>query len=132
MTDTSMAQASTQGAVHLTTQDFAETVKTSGKPVFIDFFATWCGPCKMAAPVVEKLAGKYAGKMVIAKLDVDENREIAQQYGVMSIPTVLILKQDGDKVVELAREIGFPGEARYEQMIGKVLGSDAPAMAKAA
>lgn len=108
--------------VHLTDANFMEELNKAGdKPVFIDFFAQWCGPCKMAAPVVEKLAGDYDGKAVIAKLDVDENGQTAQQFGVMSIPTVVVMKKDGEKMKEVDRKIGFPGEDGYKQMIDKAL-----------
>lgn len=106
------------GAVHLTTADFKDTLNNEdGLPVFVDFFAQWCGPCKMAAPIVEKLADQYAGKMIIAKLDVDENNQTAAEYGVMSIPTVIIFK-DGE---EVDRTIGFPGEDGFKKMIEKNL-----------
>lgn len=108
--------------VHLTDANFMEELNKAGEmPVFIDFFAQWCGPCKMAAPVVEKLAGEYDGKAVIAKLDVDENGQTAQQFGVMSIPTVVIMKKDGEKMKEVDRKIGFPGEDGYKQMLDKAL-----------
>ena len=102
------------GAVHLTTDDFKTTLNNEeGLPVFVDFFAEWCGPCKMAAPIVDKLAGEYEGKMIIAKLDVDGHNQIAAEYGVMSIPTAIIFK-DGE---EVDRTIGFPGEDGFRKMI---------------
>ena len=70
-----------------TTQNFDAEVLKSDKPVLVDFYADWCGPCKMMAPVVEALAEEKAGTAVIGKLNVDENEEIAMKYGVMSIPT---------------------------------------------
>jgi thioredoxin 1 len=118
MTDTTQTSAPA-GAVHLSMDDFDQTVASAGTPVFVDFYAEWCGPCKMAAPIVDKLSEEYKGRVLIAKLDVDENRELAQKYGVMSIPTVLVFKQDGDKIVELDRKVGFPGEAGYRQMLDK-------------
>ncbi len=119
MTDTKTQ--TTKGAPHLTDANFEETVKTAGMPVFIDFYAEWCGPCKLAAPIVEKLADEYQGKVKIVKVDVDENHDTAVKYGIMSIPTVLILEADGDKVKELDRKIGFPGEGGYRQMLGKIV-----------
>ena len=111
-----------QGALHLSEDTFKQTLKDAGdQPVFIDFFAQWCGPCKMAAPIVDKLAGEYAGKAVIAKLDVDENREVAAQFGVMSIPTVVVMKKNGDQMEEVDRKIGFPGEDGYREMLDKAL-----------
>lgn len=102
------------GALHLNDADFQKTLEEAGeKPVFVDFFAEWCGPCKMAAPVVEKLADEYADQAVIAKLDVDQNNATAAKFGVMSIPTVIIFK----KGEEIDRKVGFPGEEGYKQMI---------------
>ncbi len=106
------------GAVHLTTANFKDTLTNEeGQVVFVDFFAQWCGPCKMAAPIVDKLADEYRGKVIIAKLDVDENNQTAAEYGVMSIPTVIIFK-DGE---EVDRQIGFPGEDGYRQLIDRNL-----------
>lgn len=75
-----------------TTQNFDAEVLKSDKPVLVDFYADWCGPCKMMAPVVEALAEEKAGTAVIGKLNVDENEEIAMKYGVMSIPTLIVFK----------------------------------------
>ena len=75
-----------------TTQNFEQEVLKSDKPVLVDFYADWCGPCKMMAPVVEELAELYQGKAQVGKLNVDDNEEIAMKYGVMSIPTLLIIK----------------------------------------
>lgn len=108
--------------VHLTDATFTDELKKAGDmPVFIDFYAEWCGPCKMAAPVVDKLSGEYDGKAVIAKLDVDSNPETAQKFGVMSIPTVVIMKKDGDTMKEVERKVGFPGEDGFKQMIDGAL-----------
>jgi thioredoxin 1 len=110
-----------QGAVHLTEKNFAEMAKAAGTPVFVDFYATWCGPCKLAAPIVDKLATEFKGKVLVAKLDVDENGAIAQKYGVMSIPTVILFKQEGEELKEVARQVGFPGEQGYRKLLEKVL-----------
>ena len=75
-----------------TTQNFEQEVLKSDKPVLVDFYADWCGPCKMMAPVVEELAELYQGIAKVGKLNVDDNEEIAMKYGVMSIPTLLIIK----------------------------------------
>ena len=75
-----------------TTQNFESEVLNSDKPVLGDFYADWCGPCKMMAPVVEELAELYDGKAKVGKLNVDNNEEIAMKYGVMSIPTLLVIK----------------------------------------
>lgn len=100
-----------------TDQDFADQVIKSDKPVMVDFWATWCGPCVMAGPVVDELATDYVGKVVVGKLDVDANQATAQQYGVMSIPTVIMFK-DGK---EVARKVGFAGRKMYEDLIKQVI-----------
>jgi thioredoxin 1 len=74
----------------VTDQTFDEQVLKSDKPVIVDFWATWCGPCRMMAPTFEDLAREYQGRMVFAKLDVDQNPRVAGRYGVMSIPTLMI------------------------------------------
>lgn len=84
--------------ITFTDDNFETEVLKSDKPVLVDFWAVWCGPCKMIAPIVEELAGEYEGKAKVGKLDVDNNQESAIKYGVRSIPTVLIFK-DG-KVVD--------------------------------
>ena len=84
--------------VTFTDDNFAAEVLQSDKPVLIDFWAVWCGPCKMIAPIVEELAVEYEGKAKVGKLDVDNNQQSAIKYGVRSIPTVLIFK--GGKVVD--------------------------------
>ena len=107
-------------AMHLNDANFSETLAKSKEdkvPLFVDFFAESCGPCKMAAPIVDKLSGEYKGKFVIAKLNVDEAKETAGKYNVMSIPTVVIFK-DGE---EIDRKIGFPGEDGYKKMLDEAL-----------
>ncbi|KAB2851023.1 MAG: thioredoxin, partial [Ignavibacterium sp.] len=78
--------------IEFTDQNFNTEVLQSDKPVLVDFWAVWCGPCKMIAPFVEELAGEFEGKAKVGKLDVDNNQETAIKYGVRSIPTVLIFK----------------------------------------
>jgi thioredoxin 1 len=78
-------------AVEINTANFEEVLNTD-KPVMIDFWAAWCGPCRMIAPLVDELAEEYKDRAVIAKVDVDSNQEIAMKYGVRNIPTVLFLK----------------------------------------
>jgi len=79
-------------------QNFESEVLKSNIPVLVDFYATWCGPCKMIAPTVEQLAAEFAGKVKVVKLDVDEASDIASQYSIMSVPTLMFFK-DG-KVVD--------------------------------
>lgn len=107
-------------ALHLNDDNFQEIIdkaKEDGLPVFVDFYAEWCGPCKMAAPIVDKLAEEYKGRAVITKVNVDENK-VAKDYSVLSIPTVIIIK-DGE---EIDRKIGFPGEDGYKEMIDGAIG----------
>ena len=79
-------------AVEITDANFEEIINTD-QPVLVDFWAEWCGPCKMIGPVVEELAGDYAGKAIIAKLNVDENPVVSAKFGIRSIPTLLVLKK---------------------------------------
>jgi thioredoxin 1 len=79
-------------AVEITDANFEEIINTD-QPVLVDFWAEWCGPCKMIGPVVEELAGEYAGKAIIAKLNVDENPVVSAKFGIRSIPTLLVLKK---------------------------------------
>jgi thioredoxin 1 len=88
------------GIITLTSSTFDETVGASDVPVVVDFWAEWCGPCKMIAPILEELAAEHAGKVVVAKLNVDDNPELTLRYNVMSIPTLMVFK-DG----EMARRI---------------------------
>jgi thioredoxin len=90
---------------HFEGPEFEADVLKASEPVVVDFYADWCGPCRMMTPVVEQLAAEYAGKVTIGKLDVDANQDIAIRYGVMGIPT-LGLFRDG-KLVD--RLVGFPG-----------------------
>ena len=85
-------------SIKLDSANFDSVVLNSDKPVLVDFWATWCGPCKMIAPVIEELAQELEGKVVVAKLDVDQSPDIAGRYGVMSIPTMLVF--EGGKVVK--------------------------------
>ncbi|OIP83887.1 MAG: thioredoxin [Porphyromonadaceae bacterium CG2_30_38_12] len=95
-------------ALHVTDGNIKEIIN-SGKPVVIDFWAEWCGPCRMVGPIIEELATEYEGKVIICKMDVDENVETPQEYGIRNIPTILFFK-DGkivDKQVGAAQKSAF-------------------------
>jgi len=97
--------------------NFDQMVLQSKTPVLVDFWAVWCGPCRMVAPVVEELADEYEGKVTFTKLNVDENPKTSSQYGIMSIPTLLIFK-DGAPVSNI---IGFRPKAELKKNIDAVL-----------
>ncbi len=98
----------TAGPLHLTDATFEKDVLKNDKPVLVDFTATWCGPCRMIAPIIEELASEYEGKATIGKLDVDENPETSMNFGIRSVPTLLIFK--GGQVVD--QIIGAVGKDR--------------------
>ena len=91
-------------AVEITDSNFQETVLNSDKPVLVDFWAAWCGPCRMLGPIIEELHGDYDGKAVVGKVDVDNNQQVSMDYGIRNIPTVLIFKNGEvvDKFVGVA------------------------------
>ncbi|HBR11959.1 MAG TPA: thioredoxin [Chryseobacterium sp.] len=91
-------------AVEITDQSFQETVLNSDKPVLVDFWATWCGPCRMLGPIIEEIATDFEGKALVGKVDVDNNQQVSVDYGIRNIPTVLIFKNGEvvDKLVGVA------------------------------
>jgi thioredoxin 1 len=92
-----------------TDQNFETEVLKAGEPVLVDFWAEWCGPCRMLAPTIEKIADAYAGKVKVGKVDTDANREVAMKYGISAIPTVILFKggQIAQKFVGLRQEKDF-------------------------
>ena len=98
----------------LTADNFKTEVLESEIPVLVDFWASWCGPCKMLGPVISELAEEYEGKVKVGKVNVDDEEDLAMEYGVQSIPTVLLFK--GGEVVE--QSLGFKPKAAFKAMLG--------------
>ena len=103
-------------AVHFTSETFEQAI-AGNQPVLVDFWAPWCGPCRMIAPVIEEIAAEFDGRAIVGKIDVDEEPGLAQRFGVMSIPTLIVLK-DG-KVAEQA--VGARGKADVAAMLNRHL-----------
>jgi thioredoxin 1 len=104
-------------ALTIKSENFDELVMKSDKPVLLDFWAVWCGPCRMVAPTIDKLAEDYQGKAIIGKINVDEETALAEQFKVMSIPTLYVIK--GGKVVE--RLVGARPYAELAAAVDKYL-----------
>jgi thioredoxin 1 len=103
--------------IHVTDTVFEKSVLQSELPVIVDFWAPWCGPCRMVAPTLDKLAKEYAGKLIVAKVNTDENPEWAGKYGVQGIPTMLLVAQG--KIVH--RQVGALPEMMLREVIGQFM-----------
>jgi len=103
--------------IHVTDAAFEKTVLQSPLPVIVDFWAPWCGPCKMVAPMLDKIAKEQAGKLIVAKVNTDENPNYATQYGVQGIPTMLFIF--GGKIVH--RQVGALPERMLREAVGQFL-----------
>ena len=101
----------------VTDATFDEEVKGSTEPVLVDFWAEWCGPCKMIAPILDEIAGEHAGKLSIAKLNVDENPDVARRFDVMSIPTLIVFKDGAPQ----KRLVGAKGKGQLLAELGEFL-----------
>ena len=104
-------------ALEITDSNFEETVLKSDKPVMVDFWAAWGGPCRMVGPIIDELSEEYDGKAIIGKIDIDSNQQYAAQFGVRNIPTVLVFK-DGELV---DRKVGVSSKNDYAQAIDKLI-----------
>ena len=104
-------------AIEITESNFDQMVLKSDKPVMLDFWAEWCGPCRMIAPFVEQLAAEYEGKAVVGKVDVEQNNEIATKYGIRNIPTLLFFK--GGEVVD--KQVGMTTKAALADKLNALL-----------
>ena len=104
-------------ALEITDATFDEVVLKSDKPVLVDFWAAWCGPCRMVGPIIEEISNDYDGKAVVGKVDVDANQEFAAKYGVRNIPTVLVFAK-GELV---GRHVGVSPKTTYAEAIDAVL-----------
>ena len=103
--------------LHINDADFETVVAQSDIPVLVDFWAPWCGPCKMIAPVLDELAPAYQGKLQIVKINVDDNRAVPAQFGIRGIPTLMVFK--GGELVQT--QVGAAGKAQLQALIDKHL-----------
>ena len=106
-----------ENVIHIGSEEAFDQLIAGDTPVLVDFWATWCGPCRMIAPSVEEIANAYAGRAIVAKVDVDEQGELAQRYRVMNIPTLMLFKQG--QLVD--KTIGARPKVALEQMLNKAL-----------
>ena len=104
-------------AIEITDENFEEIVLKCKKPVMVDFWAAWCGPCRMVGPIIDEISDEYSDRAVVGKVDVDSNQEFAAKYGVRNIPTVLVF-QNGEVVT---RQVGVAQKATYAEAIDALL-----------
>ena len=104
-------------ALEITDSNFEETVLKSDKPVLVDFWAAWCGPCRMVGPIIDELSEEYQEKAVVGKVDIDSNQQYAAQFGVRNIPTVLVFK-NGELV---DRKVGVSSKNDYAQALDSLI-----------
>ncbi|MCK5729448.1 MAG: thioredoxin [Draconibacterium sp.] len=104
-------------AVEITDANFEELVIKADKPVMIDFWAVWCGPCRMIAPIVEEMSGEYEGRAIIGKVDVDSNPGVAMKYGIRNIPTVIFVK--GGEIVD--KQVGAAPKKSFTDKMDALL-----------
>ena len=113
-----MTVMASANVTEFTTANWDEEVVKSDKPVLVDFSAVWCGPCRQLAPIIDRIADQFAGKVKVGKLNTDDHNEIAIRYGISSIPSVLLFN-GGEQPVE--RSVGVRPEADFVKMISRVL-----------
>ncbi len=104
-------------AQHINAENF-EALKASGKPTLVDFWATWCGPCKRIAPMIDELSNEYEGRVNVAKCDIEEAEDLAVEFRVTSIPTLLFLDKNGN---EVSRLVGVQSKAKLQEELNKLL-----------
>lgn len=102
--------------IEITNQNFNEII-SQGKPVLVDFWATWCGPCKRLGPIIEEIAAEYDGKAIIGKCDIEENDDLTEKFGIMNVPTVVFLK-DGK---EVDRVVGLAMKNVYQEKLNSLI-----------